>query len=57
VPGEQIHQNWPTPVPIGCIQWFWATDPTTGTERNRRGYTLATLTHATTTTERDQDGG
>jgi S-DNA-T family DNA segregation ATPase FtsK/SpoIIIE len=26
----------------------WATDPTTGTERNRRGYTLATLTHATT---------
>jgi S-DNA-T family DNA segregation ATPase FtsK/SpoIIIE len=32
----------------------WATDPNTGTERNRRGYTLATLTHATTT-KSDQD--
>jgi S-DNA-T family DNA segregation ATPase FtsK/SpoIIIE len=33
----------------------WATDPATGTERNRRGYTHATLTHATTTTARNHD--
>jgi S-DNA-T family DNA segregation ATPase FtsK/SpoIIIE len=35
----------------------WATDPDTGTERNRRGYSLATLTHATVATERNQDSG
>jgi S-DNA-T family DNA segregation ATPase FtsK/SpoIIIE len=34
----------------------WATDPDTGTERNRRGYTLTALTHATTT-ERNQNEG
>jgi S-DNA-T family DNA segregation ATPase FtsK/SpoIIIE len=32
----------------------WATDPNTGAERNRRGYTRTALTHATTT-ERNQN--
>jgi len=34
----------------------WATDPDTGAERNRRGYTLTALTQATTT-ERNQNEG
>ena len=34
----------------------WATDPTTGTERNRRGYTRTALTQAITT-DSDQNGG
>src|SRR5262249_12401083 len=34
----------------------WATDPDTGAERNRRGYTRTALTHAITT-ERNQTGG
>lgn len=34
----------------------WATDPTTGEERNRRGYTLDALTYAITTNSDDTGG-
>jgi DNA segregation ATPase FtsK/SpoIIIE, S-DNA-T family len=34
----------------------WATDPGTGAERNRRGYTLTALTHAITTERNENEG-
>jgi DNA segregation ATPase FtsK/SpoIIIE, S-DNA-T family len=43
------------PYGVHPIQ-VWATDPDTGAERNRRGYTLTALTHATTT-QSNQNGG